>query len=99
MPVETFDPNKGAVMIWTLIVGLVIGAIAKMLMPGKDPGGFIITMILGVAGSMLAHFIGSQLGWYNEGEASGIVASVIGAIILLAIYRAVTNKSGGRIAH
>jgi uncharacterized membrane protein YeaQ/YmgE (transglycosylase-associated protein family) len=86
-------------MIWTLIVGLIVGAIAKMLMPGKDPGGFIVTMLLGVAGSMLAHFIGAQVGWYNTGDPAGIIASVIGAIILLAIYRAVTNKSGGRIAH
>lgn len=86
-------------MIWTLIVGLVIGAIAKMLMPGKDPGGFIITMALGVAGSMLAYFIGARFGLYDQGEAAGIVASVIGAIILLAIYRAVSNRSNNRIAH
>lgn len=80
-------------MIWTLIVGLVVGAIAKMLMPGKDPGGFIVTMLLGVAGSMLAHFIGSQLGWYETGEASGIIASVVGAIILLAIYRSFAGRN------
>lgn len=86
-------------MIWTLIVGLVIGAIAKMLMPGKDPGGFIITMLLGVAGSMLANFIGVRAGLYDQGEAAGIVASVIGAIILLAIYRAVSNRNNNRIAH
>lgn len=79
-------------MIWTLIVGLVIGVIAKFLMPGKDPGGFIITMLLGVAGSMLAHFIGAQAGWYGEGEPAGFVASVLGAVILLAIYRAFTKR-------
>lgn len=85
-------------MIWTLIVGLVIGAIAKMLMPGKDPGGFVVTMLLGVAGSMVAHFIGTQLGWYHEGEAAGIISSVIGAIVLLSIYRAFTNRNH-TIAH
>lgn len=79
-------------MLWTLFVGLIVGVIAKFLMPGKDPGGFIITMLLGVAGSMLAHFIGEQMGFYEPGEASGIVASVIGAIILLAIYRAFTGR-------
>ena len=80
-------------MLWTLLVGLVIGVIAKFLMPGRDPGGFIITMLLGVAGSLLAHFIGVQLGWYHEGEAAGFVAAVIGAVILLAIYRAVVGKT------
>lgn len=79
-------------MLWTLIVGLVVGAIAKMLMPGKDPGGFIITMILGVAGAFIAHFIGQNLGWYNTGEPAGFVASVVGAVIVLVIYRAVTGR-------
>lgn len=86
-------------IIWTLIVGLVIGAIAKLLMPGKDPGGFIITMLLGVAGSLLANFVGAQLGWYAPGEASGIIASVVGAVILLAIYRAFAGRHQRRIAH
>lgn len=86
-------------MIWTLIVGLIIGAIAKMLMPGKDPGGFIVTMLLGVAGSMVAYFVGAQLGWYQQGEAAGIIASVIGAIVLLAVYRAFTNRHNNTIAH
>ncbi len=79
-------------MLWTLIVGLIVGAIAKFLMPGRDPGGFIVTMLLGVAGAFVAYFIGNSLGWYTEGEPAGFVASVIGAIILLAIYRAVVNK-------
>lgn len=79
-------------MLWTLVVGLIVGAIAKLLMPGRDPGGFIITMLLGVAGAFLAHFIGINLGWYGEQEAAGFVASVIGAVILLAIYRAVVGR-------
>ena len=79
-------------MIWTLIVGLIVGVIAKLLMPGKDPGGFFITMLLGVAGAMLANFIGIRVGWYNPGEAAGIIASVVGAIVLLSIYRAFNNR-------
>lgn len=79
-------------MLWTLIVGLIVGAIAKMLMPGNDPGGFIITMLLGVAGAFLAHFIGANLGWYQEGDPAGFVASVVGAVMLLVIYRAVIGR-------
>lgn len=79
-------------MLWTLIVGLIVGAIAKFLMPGRDPGGFIITMLLGVAGAFVASFIGDSLGWYEQGEPAGFVASVVGAVILLAIYRAVIGR-------
>lgn len=74
-------------MIWTLLVGLIVGAIAKLLMPGKDPGGWIITMLLGVAGSFFAAFVGAQVGWYEAGEPAGFIAAVVGAVILLAIYR------------
>lgn len=80
-------------MLWALLVGLVVGILAKFLMPGRDPGGFIITALLGVAGSFLAHFIGAQMGMYEEGDAAGFVASVIGAVILLAIYRAVIGRN------
>jgi len=70
-----------------LVIGLIIGIVAKFLMPGKDPGGIIITMLLGIAGSFLAHYIGSAAGWYREGEPAGFIASVVGAIVLLLIYR------------
>jgi uncharacterized membrane protein YeaQ/YmgE (transglycosylase-associated protein family) len=74
--------------LWTLIIGLVVGAIAKLLMPGKDPGGVIVTMLIGVAGALLAGFLGRALGWYNNpGEGPGIIASIIGAMLLLLIYR------------
>jgi uncharacterized membrane protein YeaQ/YmgE (transglycosylase-associated protein family) len=77
----------------TLIIGLIVGFIAKLLMPGKDPGGFIITMLLGVAGAFIAGFIGRALGWYDEvGEAPGIIASVIGAMLLLFVYRLATGR-------
>ena len=75
-------------ILWTLIIGLVVGAIAKFLMPGKDPGGFIVTMLIGVAGALLAGFLGRAMGWYaNPGEGPGIIASIIGALLLLLIYR------------
>jgi uncharacterized membrane protein YeaQ/YmgE (transglycosylase-associated protein family) len=80
-------------IIWMLLVGLIVGAIAKLLMPGKDPGGFIITMLVGVAGAVLAGFLGRSAGWYREGEPAGFIASIIGAIVLLALYRIVARKT------
>ncbi len=79
-------------IIITLIVGLVVGALAKLLMPGKDPGGILVTIVLGVAGAFIAGMLGHALGWYNSGEAPGIIASIVGALVLLGIYRAVIGK-------
>ncbi len=82
-------------MLWTLLIGLVVGAIAKLLMPGKDPGGIIVTMLIGVAGALLAGFLGPALGWYtNPGEGPGIIASIIGAMILLFLYRLFVGRRG-----
>ena len=80
-------------ILWTLIIGLIVGAIAKLLMPGKDPGGFIVTIILGIAGSFLATYLGRAVGLYSDGSSAGFIASVIGAIILLIIYRMFRGKS------
>ena len=71
----------------TIIIGLLVGIVAKLLMPGRDPGGFIITTLLGIAGAFVAKYIGHALGWYSETDSAGFLASVVGAIILLAIYR------------
>jgi uncharacterized membrane protein YeaQ/YmgE (transglycosylase-associated protein family) len=79
-------------IILTLIVGLIAGALAKLLMPGKDPGGTIVTILLGVAGSFIAGMLGHALGWYEVGDGPGIIASVIGAVILLALYRAFAGR-------
>lgn len=81
-------------LLWTLIIGLVIGAIAKLLMPGKDPGGCIITMLIGVAGAFVAGYLGRALGWYQPNQPAGFIASVIGAMLLLLIYRMVAGKRG-----
>ncbi|MDQ3198052.1 MAG: GlsB/YeaQ/YmgE family stress response membrane protein [Verrucomicrobiota bacterium] len=80
-------------IIWTLLIGLVVGAIAKLIMPGKDPGGFIITILLGIAGAFLAGFLGRAMNWYAEGEPAGLIASVIGAILLLVIYRLIKGRT------
>ena len=82
--------------LWAFIIGLVVGVIAKLLMPGKDPGGFFITGFIGIGGAMLATFLGRQIGWYQQGQAAGFLMSVIGAILLLAVYRAVISKRDNR---
>ena len=74
-------------ILYTIIIGLIVGIIAKLLMPGKDPGGFIITTLFGIAGAILAKFAGQAMNWYAAGEAAGFIASVFGAIILLVLYR------------
>ncbi|OLC94883.1 MAG: transglycosylase [Acidobacteria bacterium 13_1_40CM_4_58_4] len=82
-------------LLWMIVVGLIVGAIAKLLMPGRDPGGIIVTMLLGIGGSVVAGFLGRALGLYQQGEPVGFIASVIGAIIILAIYRVLVGRSSG----
>ena len=72
-----------------IVFGLVAGVIAKLIMPGRDPGGFIVTILLGIAGALVGGFLGRAMGLYSEGEAAGMIMSVLGAIILLGIYRVV----------
>jgi len=79
--------------LWVALVGLVIGVVAKFLMPGKDPGGIIITMLLGIEGSVVATWLGRVLGMYAPGQSAGFIMSVIGAIILLAIYHMFRRKT------
>jgi uncharacterized membrane protein YeaQ/YmgE (transglycosylase-associated protein family) len=79
-----------------IIVGLIAGSLAKLIMPGKDPGGIIVTILLGIAGSLVAGFAGQALGFYPSGSSAGIIASVIGALVLLAIYRIFTGRGLGR---
>jgi uncharacterized membrane protein YeaQ/YmgE (transglycosylase-associated protein family) len=70
-----------------IIFGVVVGAIAKLLMPGRDPGGFIVTMLLGIAGAVMGGFVGRALGWYGPNDGAGFFMSLIGAVLLLWIYR------------
>ncbi len=76
-------------LIWTILIGFVVGMLAKMLTPGRDPSGFFITIIIGVAGSLLATFLGRSLGWYQVGETAGFLAALVGSIILLLLYRVI----------
>jgi uncharacterized membrane protein YeaQ/YmgE (transglycosylase-associated protein family) len=80
-------------IIWTILIGLAAGVVAKLLMPGKDPGGFIITILLGIAGAFVASYLGQAIGWYRAGEGAGFIGAVVGAVILLIVYRMVAKRS------
>ena len=90
------DPsgNLSHGLIYTLIIGLVVGVIAKLITPGKDPGGCIITSLIGIGGAFIAYFIGRTFGHYGNGQTPGIIMSVIGAVILLVIYHATIGRRG-----
>ena len=79
-------------IIWTILIGFVVGLLAKMLTPGRDPAGFFITAAIGIAGSLLATYGGQAMGFYQAGEPAGFIGSLIGAIILLVIYHMVRRK-------
>lgn len=79
-------------IIWTIIIGLIVGIVAKFLMPGRDPGGFVITAVIGIVGSIIATYLGQALGFYRPGESAGFIAAVLGSIILLFLYRMVIGR-------
>ena len=79
-------------ILWTILIGFIVGLVAKFLMPGRDPGGFIITVLIGIVGSVIASYLGGALGLYKVGETAGFIAAVLGAMLLLFIYRMVTGK-------
>lgn len=81
------------ILAWILF-GLVIGIIAKVLMPGRDPGGFIVTILLGIAGALLGGFVGRAMGFYGEGQTAGWIMSILGAVLLLAVYRMMARRRG-----
>lgn len=79
-------------ILWVLVVGLVIGFIAKLLMPGRDPGGCIITMLIGIAGAFIASYVGQKIGWYEPGQPASFIGSVVGAMLLLLLYRLIAPR-------
>jgi uncharacterized membrane protein YeaQ/YmgE (transglycosylase-associated protein family) len=79
-------------IIWTILIGFIVGFVAKFLMPGRDPGGFIITVLIGIAGSFLATYLGAAMGWYQQGETAGFIAAVLGSIVLLLGYRLIAKR-------
>jgi uncharacterized membrane protein YeaQ/YmgE (transglycosylase-associated protein family) len=79
-------------VIGTIVIGLLAGLIARLLMPGRDPMGFIMTTVLGIVGALVATYLGQALGWYRANEGAGFIGAVVGAVILLAIYRMVARR-------
>jgi uncharacterized membrane protein YeaQ/YmgE (transglycosylase-associated protein family) len=79
-------------ILWTVFIGLIAGALAKLVMPGRDPGGIIVTILLGIGGALVAKFLGQALGIYQEGQAAGLIGSTVGAIVILFAYRLVKGK-------
>ena len=80
-------------LIWTIIVGFIVGVLAKFLHPGKESMGFVMTTVLGVGGALLASFIGKAIGWYEPGQGAGFIGATVGAILLLVIYGMVAKKT------
>lgn len=80
-------------LLWALIIGFIVGLIAKALTPGRDPSGFLITACIGIGGSLLATFLGRMAGWYAPGDGAGFIASIIGAVLLLAVYHRVARTA------
>lgn len=75
-----------------ILFGLVVGALAKLIMPGRDPGGIIVTILLGIAGAVIGGWVGRLLGLYNEGDAAGFIMALLGSILLLALYRIIVGR-------
>jgi uncharacterized membrane protein YeaQ/YmgE (transglycosylase-associated protein family) len=80
-------------LLWEVLIGLVIGALAKLVMPGKDFGGILVTIIIGIAGSIGATFLGQLIGWYKQGQSAGFFMSLLGAVLILWIYRMVKGRT------
>ena len=80
--------------LWTLLIGLLAGIVAKLITPGKDPGGFIITTLLGIAGAFVATYLGQKIGWYQMGQSAGFIGAVVGAVVLLVAYHIVRKVLG-----
>jgi uncharacterized membrane protein YeaQ/YmgE (transglycosylase-associated protein family) len=80
-------------ILWTILIGFAVGLVAKILTPGRDPGGIIVTTLIGIAGSFIATYAGQALGWYQVGQSAGFIGAVIGAVVLLVLYRLLFRRS------
>jgi uncharacterized membrane protein YeaQ/YmgE (transglycosylase-associated protein family) len=80
-------------IIWTVIVGLIAGALARLIVPGKQPGGFIVSIILGIVGALVATFLGKALGWYEPGESAGLIGATLGAILVIIVYNMIRKRT------
>jgi uncharacterized membrane protein YeaQ/YmgE (transglycosylase-associated protein family) len=80
-------------ILWTIVIGFIVGIVAKILTPGRDPAGFIITTLIGIAGSFAATYLGQAIGWYKAGEQAGFIGAVVGAILLLLLWRVIRRGS------
>jgi uncharacterized membrane protein YeaQ/YmgE (transglycosylase-associated protein family) len=80
-------------LIWEILIGLVVGVVARLIMPGKNPGGMLVAIIVGIAGSIGATFLGQMIGWYKQGQSAGFIMSVLGAVLILWIYRLFKSKA------
>jgi uncharacterized membrane protein YeaQ/YmgE (transglycosylase-associated protein family) len=80
-------------ILWTILIGLVAGAIARFIVPGKESGGFLVSIILGIVGALVATFLGRALGWYQPGESAGLFGAIVGAVLVLLVYHAMRRKS------
>lgn len=74
-------------ILWAIIIGFIVGLLARMIMPGRDPGGILVTTLVGIAGALIATFLGRSMGWYGADQSAGFLASIVGAIVLLAVFR------------
>jgi uncharacterized membrane protein YeaQ/YmgE (transglycosylase-associated protein family) len=83
-------------IIGVIVIGFLAGLVAKLLMPGRDPGGFIVTILLGIAGAFVATYLGQALHWYGPGEGAGFIGAIVGAVVILAIYRAIAGRRAAR---
>ena len=84
-------------VIWTIIIGFIVGVIAKFIMPGdKEPTGFILTAVLGIVGAFVATYLGQAVGWYRAGESAGIIGAIVGSVILLFVYGLIQGRQGAR---
>ena len=95
LAIDAFGGGGISGLIYTLVIGLVVGVIAKLLTPGRDPGGCIITSLIGIVGALLAYYVGAAVGHYGNGVGPGIIASTIGAVVVLVIYHAIFRRGGG----